>query len=368
MPGIITHNKLLKETILYLQKKKKKNYLLRSIQSLFSEKDRLTSALFGSIGPNIYDYIPKWSRGNFFGSNISFSMHNGYSRKIIESLYNIIFSQKDKNTEWSSLQRAYLYGFISHIISDSIFHPFIFYFSGFTNSNSKTVNGFFREQFLLYQYAVDLYFLLFRTDAKSFKFSIQEMLPIKKQSRLKWLYPPIKSIILESLFNDFKDAYKVISLKKPKEGNSYQKLIQSNSQIGYLDAIPYLLSWIYRLKMTKNDRVRDLINKARKKNFTLSDITVLYPQIKTFDLHIVNHYRERWQYPTGSTSIHYESMENLFQISCEKIVDAWERVESSIYENKMAVFSDIIVSNAYTGVNDQNFSQMKQQNPIKIRY
>jgi hypothetical protein len=367
MPGIITHNKLFKESIALLQKKKKRNYLLRSLQSLFSENERLTAALFGSIGPNIFDYLPKRSRGSFFGSAISFSIHNGLSRKIIESLYDVVFSQKDLNTEWSSMQRAYLYGYVSHMISDSVFHPFVFYFSGFGTPGSKYENSRRREQFLAFEYAMDLYFLLFRNDSGSFRFSIQEMIPLKKHNWFKILSSPVKAIILESLYNDFRDFYKAVTFMDSPD-QSGRDPVRWHDIRSHIDAIPYFLSWTYRVKMTRNVSLRDYLVKARRKRLLTSDFTVLYPQIRTFDLHLVNHYRERWQYPAGPTALRYESAENLVQIACDRIVETWERLENSIYSGKRAKLSDLVVANSYTGVNDQSFSQMKLQNPVMLRF
>ena len=58
MPGIITHFKILKESIRFLSKRSKKTFLLRSIESLLNNEEHFKAALFGSLGPNIFDYMP----------------------------------------------------------------------------------------------------------------------------------------------------------------------------------------------------------------------------------------------------------------------------------------------------------------------
>ena len=146
MPGIVTHNRILKESILSLSKKEKKSYLLKSIETLFNSPQHMTAGLFGSIGPDIFDFIPRINKRKYYGNDISFYIHNGGADKLIHTMIKTIYDYHDKNTEWAATQRAYLYGFISHIVSDSLFHPFIFYYSGFPDTYTRKEINFFREQ------------------------------------------------------------------------------------------------------------------------------------------------------------------------------------------------------------------------------
>jgi hypothetical protein len=366
MPGIITHNKILRESIGYLQKKKKKNYLLRSIQTLFMGKDRLAAALFGSIGPNIFDYIPLLRKSGKRGDSIAFRLHDSDSRRLIESMVHLLLSQNDINNEWTSLQRAYLYGFISHIVSDALLHPFIFYFSGFPDTSNKGEMRYYREQYLLYQYTIDSYIQKYRNDSPNFRFSVQDMLPVEKRYGLQLLSIPIKSMILETINSEFPEIYKSITWKDTAEADKESKNWVKHA--GPIDFIPYWIQWTYRIKMTQNTRMREFLINLRKKQILVTDFTLLYPQQRSIDLHIVNHYRERWQYPVGQTAIHYESFENLFQITCEKIVEAWEGIESALFNRGQVNLHNLMLLNLYTGVNDHDYSQMKQKNPIRVKY
>src|SRR5208337_2563253 len=113
------------DTLKNLSKKEKKSHLFKSIEALFTTPVHMSAGLFGAIGPNIFDYIPKRSGQDLYGSEISFFIHNGGSERLIQSMIKKIYSYRDKNNEWTAVQRAYLYGFISHIIADAIFHPFV---------------------------------------------------------------------------------------------------------------------------------------------------------------------------------------------------------------------------------------------------
>ena len=158
MPGIVTHSRVFNDSLQLLDRKEKRTFLLNSIKALFSDPVHRTAALFGSIGPNIFDYLPFRSRNGTYGNDISFFLHNGGSGPLIQRMTEKIFYYADKNNEWAAAQRAYLYGFISHIITDACFHPFIFYFSGFPSSYTIKEIRFFRLQNLLFQYNLDHYF------------------------------------------------------------------------------------------------------------------------------------------------------------------------------------------------------------------
>ena len=86
MPGIVTHNRILKESILNLSKREKKSYLLKSIETLFNTPRHLTAGLFGSLGPNIFDYIPARNKHNYYGNDISFFIHNGGADKLLHAM------------------------------------------------------------------------------------------------------------------------------------------------------------------------------------------------------------------------------------------------------------------------------------------
>lgn len=361
MPGIVTHSKIFKYTIGNLSKKEKKSYLLKSIETLFNTPEHLSAGLFGAIGPNIFDYIPKRNRQDCYGSDESFSIHNGGSESIIQSMIKKIYSYKDKNNEWTAIQRAYLYGFISHVISDSIFHPFVFYYSGFPEAYTKKEIIHYREQNLLFQYHIDNYLQYHDEKTEQYTFNLDEMLVLEKKFLFCRLNHAVKSLMLDSIKDSHPDIYsKIFLLNKKKPDNSF------TAAVSYLDLIPYLIKMTYYLKKNNSKRLADLLKKIRKKNRFFSDFIIQYPQNKKYDKDVLNKHRERWDYPTGKPGIHYDSVYNLIANSCERTVGLWEKIESCIYGRENLNVMNEFKLNAYTGDAKLSYRDMKVKRPIRL--
>ena len=261
MPGIITHNKIFKDSIKLLSTRKKKSYLLKSISSLFNSEEFITAGLFGSIGPNIFDYIPKRNKNNYYGNEISFFLHNGGVDSLIKEFIEKIYSLPDKNNEWSAIQRAYLYGFISHMVSDSIIHPFVFYFSGFPETYDKKRIYYYRKQNLLFQYNIDNYYQYHDENSKQLDFSLQKMLPVKKKNKFDRINPSIKSFILSSFHKAHPDIFKKIIFYTGKNEDNYY-----TNSLSYLDLIPYFMKMSYKVKRVDNKKIKKYINNFNRKN------------------------------------------------------------------------------------------------------
>lgn len=361
MPGIVTHNRILKESIVSLSKREKKSYLLKSIETLFHSPQHLKAGLFGSIGPNIFDYIPGINKYNYYGHDISFFLHNGGADKLIHTMIKAIYGYNDKNTEWAATQRAYLYGFISHIVSDSIFHPFIFYYSGFPDSYTRKEINFFREQNLIFQYHLDNYFQYHDEKATHFNFTIHEMLPVMNDQHLHRLDPPVLSLIINSMKQVYPDIYRKLLLFKPNNNDPDNHL-----PVSYIDMVPYLIRIAYSLKRNNNKRMANLFRSLRRNNLFYSDCIIRYPMQKKFNKNILNLHRERWENPTGKPGLHYESVHNLMALSCEKTIELWEKIESSLYSKEdLSVLNDLNV-NAYTGDSKLSYHDMKIKRPIRL--
>ncbi len=361
MPGIITHNRILKESVDFLSKRKKKGYSLRSIEALLSSREFLRSALFGSIGPNIFDYVPLGRKGAQFGNSFSFLLHDGEYERLIQRMIRKIQEYSDFNTSWAAIQRAYLYGFISHMVSDALFHPFVFYFSGFPVSGKKNEISYYREQNLLFQYNIDIYYQYYNDKADEYRFSLEEMLPVRKSRWPLKLDDAVKSFILESIQSEFPENYKNITFFTSKE-----TVGKGTKTIGYLDIIPRFMVWAYRLKWTKNRRLADIIKDVRRRKLLFSDFIVRYPWNKKINRDLLNIHRERWQYPAGGTGYIYDSVDNLLTGSIERTVEIWEKIESSLYEKKEPGVEDLLAINSYTGEAGKRYKDMINMNPKKM--
>lgn len=359
MPGIVTHSRVLKESINFLSKKEKKNYLLKSIEALFSSPEHCTAGLFGAIGPNIFDYIPKRNRLNYYGSEISFFFHNGGSDKLLQTMTRKIYSYTDKNTEWAAIQRAYLYGMISHVITDAVFHPFIFYYSGFPASYTKKEIYFYREQNLLFQYNLDNYLQYHDERAREYTFNLDEMLPLSKTKHLKRLDAPIQTFILDSIKNAYPEIYNKLIIIGHADRRPHLR-------ISYLDLLPFFIRLAYAMKRNNNRRMTDFFRSMRRNNIFYTDFIVRYPMSRKYNKNILNLHRERWENPAGRPGLHYESVLNLLAIACDKTVEIWEKIEASLYGIENArVMQDFSV-NAYTGDAILTYHDMKIKRPIRL--
>ncbi len=361
MPGIVTHSRVLKESIASLSKREKKSYLHRSIESLFHTPDNFTAGLFGALGPSIFDYLPIRKNAGNHTNDISFFLHDGGFQKLLQTMITKIVSYPDKNTEWAATQRSYLYGFISHIITDSIFHPYIFYYSGFPKSNSNKEINFYREQNLLFEYNIDNYFQYHEEKNKEYPFTLEEMLPLRKKHHIQILDNSIKELMLDSLKKTYPEIYQRIIMVKSKKTGS-----ENRTAISYIDLLPYLIKLAYRIKRSNNSRVADFFRYLRRNNFFYSDFIIRYPMHKRFNKNILNLHRERWEHPAGKVGLHYESVHNLLSISCEKTIESWEKIESSIYTREKPNLNEFLCVNAFTGDSKLGYKDLKIKHPIRL--
>ncbi len=361
MPGIVTHNRIFKESILFLKKKEKRNFLLNSINALFENPSHMTAGLFGTIGPNIFDYIPFQSGNRIYGSDISFFIHNGGLDKLLQHMIDTLYNYGDKNNEWASTQRAYIYGFISHIVADSIFHPFIFYYSGFPAHYTKKEIHFFREQNLIFQYNLDNYFQFHDDKLGDFTFSIDEMLPVSNRGIIYGIDRSIKSLIMDSMKETYPEIHKKLLIY---DLTKYFRATRMGAS--YIDWIPRFIKITYSLKRNANRRMGNIFRYLLRNGIIYSDFIVRYPINKRYNKQILNLQRQRWDHPAGKPGLHYESIQNLMLQSCEKTVELWEKIESSLYgEENLSIFDDLAI-NAYTGDAELSYHDMKIKEPVRL--
>jgi hypothetical protein len=363
MPGIITHNRNLIESINYLKKKKKVYPVTRSVESLFQNANFKRAALFGSIGPNIFDYFPI-RKNSLFGSELSYIIHNSGSYNVILAMLKRLFKLTDHNNEWASVQRAYLYGFISHIVSDSVFHPFVFYWSGFPTIYKKDEVHHYREQNLLFQYNMDIYFLYYYNH-ENYAFSLENMLPLYKRGRLLRTDRAIKEYLLGSIMDSYPEIFRKIIFKKGKKGDSYL-----TNSFGYIDLVPYFIRLAYFIKKNKNQYFIKFIESIKRNKIFFSDFIVRYPEPRKMNKHVLNLHRERWYYPAGAPGLHYESVDDLMKMSRDMTVAIWESIESMLH-SKTPDLDSVLRSfnlNTLTGEEQRNYNNMNVMKPIRLRF
>jgi len=361
MPGIYTHNYIFRKSVENILKSRNRSYINRSIETLFSTPEHFKAGLFGAIGPNIFDYMQIRTRGESYGNEITFALHNRNCASFLRQMTNIVMDNKDSRNEWSAVQRGYLLGYISHIISDSILHPYIFYSSGFPDRMEKGEINYYRKKTLRFEYNIDNYFL-YRDESSHLIHSLEDMLPVYKVKGKKVVIPAIKYLLLESLKRENEPLFR-------KYFNDI-KSIKLDGDIGpvkYFDRIPAGISLCYKIKRTENHRWINLIDKLCENPLTYSDFFVRYPLPKRIDEDAMNIHQGRWQYPATQRGFRYESVLHLIKFAIEQIVRAWELVEPAVYGIKSPEIDEIMLLNAYTGENGVFFEDMKIKDPVRIK-
>ena len=188
------------------------------------------------------------------------------------------------------------------------------------------------------------------------------MLPFYKIGRRSALEPSVKALILLALQK----------LDKGLFSRAFKRIGEReiNGALGYVpgfDRIPANIQFCYRMKRTENDRLKRYMDRINEYPLLYSDFLVRYPGFKRVDMDALNIHQGRWQYPAGQKGLRYESVLHLIKTAVERIVEAWERIESISYGDKsinIAPYADI---NAYTGEKGVPFSEMKIKEVIKLR-
>jgi len=362
MPGIISHHRLLVETVAHLARERHLPPPLRSVEILLNTPAFKNAAFFGAIGPNIFDYAPGLTR-QLYGSPLSYLMHNGGSVTFIAAMLRRIGALGDLNTEWASVQRAYLHGFIAHAVADIVYHPFMFYWSGFPDAFIRREINHYREQNLVFEYNLDLFFLhQYRTDG--YAFNLDDMLPLREGRRGLRINRPVKRLILEAFKEGFPDQYRRLFLGRPSgdvDGDA--------NAFTLLDALPSLIRATYWIKRNRNPRLNALLDALRRRTALFNDYLVRYPDPRRINSHVLNLHRQRWVYPAGARGIHYESVEDLMRVVVDRTVDLWARVEAKLRQGNDN-YSDVIRdmrTNNLSGEDGKDYLAMKDKEPVRLR-
>jgi hypothetical protein len=213
----------------------------------------------------------------------------------------------------------------------------------------------------MFQYNLDNYFQYHAEKANNFSFNLDEMLPVRKKYGLPRLDVSIKSFILDSIKQAYPEIYQKIIVMSLKQSDP-----EYPSTISYLDFLPYLIKVAYTLKRSRNRRLANFFNNLRRNNILYSDFIVSYPLNRRFNKNTLNLHRERWENPAGKPGLHYESVYNLLMISCERTVELWEKIESSLYGKPDIKVLDDLNVNAYTGDQKLTYHDMKIKRPIRL--
>ena len=362
MPGIYTHNFIFKRVIDNVVRYRNRSHLMRSLEILFSDREHLRAGLFGSIGPDLFDYMNVYNRGGIYGNEIAFYLHDSGCSSFTGWMIDSVISQNDSRNEWVSIQKAYLLGYISHLVADAVLNPFIFYFSGFPSSVSRREIIHYRIANLRFAYNIDNYYLYKSELSVPYTMTIDEMLPVPLKGRTERIWPQVRVLLLESLRNDNPVLF----------GRFFPSLTGSRidgdtGSVRRLDRIPANIKISYKLRRTVNERLMKVLDRMCENPLTYSDFYVRYPVPKAVDHDALNIHQARWQYPAFQRGYRYESVPLLVKALVDQITDTWEKLEDAVINRKKPDTGIIFSLNAYTGEKDALYSDMKIKDIIKLK-
>ncbi len=364
MPGIVTHHRIMHEMIEFLPKKKYRNFLTRMLIVRFSDPRFRNAALFGTTGPDIFDYIPCNRENVFKGSRISFLLHGRGGRDVVTVMARSLKDNNNRETSLYNLQRAYLYGYLAHVVSDAFFHPYVYYWAGFPSNGNNSEKRFYREQYLLHQYNIDQYFeYYYETD--NYLFRLEDLLPPVSGAEKEEMMRSAKALLLGAIKEIYPVQYKKLIWKMGSE----DKNPVADSR-GVMDIVPGAMRTVYRLKQSRRPWIVKLLKNIRRNLPWYSDFIVQYPDPRRVNKHLLNLHRERWFYPAGDGGLHHESVEDLLKKCRDGVIEYLERLEHYLMPDVKESFASIVgeIPDGYTGNPESSFEDMKQMNPHRIRY
>ncbi|HPS58288.1 MAG TPA: zinc dependent phospholipase C family protein [Spirochaetota bacterium] len=362
MPGIYTHNFIFKRVIDNVLRNRNRSHMMRSLEILFSDKEHLRAGLFGAIGPDIFDFMSVFNRSGIYGNDIAFHLHDSGCVSFADRMIDSVIAQKDSRNEWASVQKAYLLGYISHIVADAVINPFIFYFSGFPSSFSRRETIHYRIANLRFQYNIDNYYLYKSELSVPYTITIDEMLPVSNSGDTAAIWPQVRVLLFESLRRDNPVLFGRFF---PSLGDSH--IDGDLGRVRLFDRIPANIRYCYKMRRTANERFMRVLDRMCENPLTYSDFFVRYPVPKAVDNDALNIHQARWQYPALQRGYRYESIPMLVKVLIEQITDTWEKLEEAVYNRKNPGPGMIFSLNAYTGEKDALYSDMKTKDIIKLK-
>jgi len=350
MPGLITHQRIFFESVKSLKKQKHPNYATHLLDIQFTNPRFTSSAMAGLLVPNLFDYIPG-KRHIFFGNSIKHLLHSDGGIPIIHYMFSTILKHSSHEPDESLYyQKGFFYGYVSHWVVDALFHPFVFYWSGFPTFKDNRIS-LYRNQHLLFEYTIDQYMAYF-FNSEPFDYNLKAMLPVKGSVQ----YKAIKDLISGAI------AHTNTSLKINIPLFPYTPL-------DTFDIAVKCVPFVYMIKNNRSPQFVRILRFLEKRFY--SDFLVRYPDGRRINRHILNLHRERWFIPTGEPGLHYESVDDLFRIARDKTVFIWKQLEELFSKQEHITVQQLNTvleySNAYTGKKGFSIDKMTLQNPIRLR-
>ncbi len=362
MAGIYTHNVLFRKTLNLVRNNVKQGPIYKSIESFFASDQYLRAGLFGALGPDIFDYMDPILGKRTFGSEVSFYLHDRAHMSIPKRMVQILYEGNDPRGTWSALQKAYLMGYVSHLIGDALVHPYVFFKSGIPSQGRGLKGSMNRNSFLLFLYNIDNYFLYKDEETSKWNLKVEDMFCLTGDKK-PILRNAIKVLILKALKLENEDLFNR-RFKKLSE----RKIDGDLGRVPSLERVHERISLISDLKRSGETMKFKAISKSEALGLLRTDFSIPYPPKKRADIDALNIHMGPWQFPCADKKIRYESVPRLLNLAAEKTLSAWLEIESMVYGNEKVNIEPFLTLNPYTGLEGHHFSEMNHAEPVKLRF
>lgn len=322
MPNIYMHSKFILD--IYDRLDLNTKYLL------IDEKDKLTT-FAQSLDPLFLYDVKKLKKKSTFRE----FAHYFHKNKVREFFINLINYIKYNNLKNNSEIMAFLYGFLSHYILDSTFHPYVIYKTGIFNKEKKETYKYFGKHHLMETY-LDKEFINLRENINPTKYKIYNLLNTSAFSKE-----------LNKLIDiTFKETFNVNNMSK----FYYKAIIDMKFLYKHLRYDPRG----FKLFLYK------LISPLTKYKLP-SDIRYISYHYKEKNLnHFLNFKKKKWTYPTHKSIKRNDSVRDLYLNALNKCTNLIKEINDYLYFDKKIDLNKLIDNLSYqTGIDCNKNQELK---------
>ena len=322
MPNIYTHSRFILDIYEKLD--------IETKFFLVDQKQKLTT-FAQSIDPLfLYDVkkIKKTSRLR----NFAHYFHKNKSNLFFTNLINYI---KYNNLEHDPEIISFLYGFISHYILDSTFHPYVIYKTGKYNKEDKNTYKYKGKHHLMETY-IDKYYISIREKINPNTYKIYDL-----------LYTKTFSTELNQMIDIvFKETYNVNNMSK-----FYNKSIND---------MKFLYKHLRYDPKGIKEKVYKIIYKLTPRDIPTDIRYISYHYTEKGLSKYLNLEHRIWNYPTHKSKKYNYSINDLYLKSLFKCINIIKEVNNYLYNDKKVNFKSLIENLSYeSGIDCEKKQELK---------
>ena len=322
MPNIYMHSRFILD--IYDKLDLNTKYLL------IDEKERLTT-FAQSIDPFFLYDVKKLKRKSSF-RDFAHYFHNNKVKDFFINLINYIkYNKLENNPEVIS----YLYGFLSHYVLDSTFHPYVIYKTGIFNKEKKETYKYLGKHHLMEPY-LDKEFIKLREHINPTKYKIHNLLDTT----------PFPKKLNDLIDITFKETYNVNNMSK-----FYYKSIKD-------------MKFLYKHLRYDPKGIKEILYKIISpftKYKLPTDIRYISYHYNEKNLnHFLNLEKNKWTYPTNKSIKSNDSVRELYLKALSKCMYLIKEINKYLYLDKKINLNKLIDNLSYaTGVDCNKKKELK---------